>query len=39
VAHTFRLARSALNETADPRTALLELDAALLGRSSLEPAG
>jgi len=36
-AHTVRLARSALNETADPRTALIELDAALLNRASLEP--
>ena len=38
LAHTVRLARAALNETADPRTALLELDSALENRASAEPA-
>jgi len=37
VAHTYRLARSALNETANPRTALIELESALLNRSCLDP--
>ena len=38
LAQTVSLARSVLNETADPRTALLELDSALMDRGSLEPA-
>jgi hypothetical protein len=38
LARTVLLARSALNGYADPRTALLELDSALVSQTSLDPA-
>ena len=38
LARTVLLARSALNGYADPRTALIELDSALVKRASLDPA-
>lgn len=38
LARTVLLARSALNGYADPRTALLELDSALVNQTSLDPA-
>ncbi|HLZ84593.1 MAG TPA: hypothetical protein VKQ54_13590 [Caulobacteraceae bacterium] len=38
LARTVLLARSALNGHADPRTALIELDSALVNRASLDPA-
>jgi len=38
LAHTVCLARSVLNEAADPRTALIELESALVNRVSAEPA-
>ncbi|MDB5484026.1 MAG: hypothetical protein JWO83_5079 [Caulobacteraceae bacterium] len=38
LARTVLLARSALNSYADPRTALLELDSALVSQTSLDPA-
>jgi hypothetical protein len=38
LARTVLLARSALNGCADPRTALIELDSALVKRASLDPA-
>jgi hypothetical protein len=38
LARTVLLARSALNGYEDPRVALLELDSALVSRTSLDPA-
>jgi hypothetical protein len=39
LARTVLLARSALNGYADPRTALIELDSALVNQTSRDPAG